>query len=102
MKFKRGSDISNGELQTAAVVYRKRFPWSNLYPFFQVDLVSTIHIADKEHVLLCLNMVFSFLWCCLRLITDGAGNWYHADLGLWDFQVTSASWSLGLVMKSKI
>ncbi|KAG6770012.1 hypothetical protein POTOM_025679 [Populus tomentosa] len=74
MKFKRGSDISSGELQTAAVVYRKRFPWSILYPFFQVDLVSTIHIADKEHVLLCLNMVFSFLWCCLRLITDGVSD----------------------------
>ncbi|KAJ7973871.1 Tyrosine-protein phosphatase non-receptor type 6 [Quillaja saponaria] len=39
----------NGELQTAVVSYRKKFPWSLLRPFLQVDLVSTIHIADKEY-----------------------------------------------------
>ncbi|KAJ6957826.1 hypothetical protein NC653_039720 [Populus alba x Populus x berolinensis] len=88
MRFKKGSDRSSAELQTAVVSYKKRFPWSILYPFFQVhlsqswlastgfdvlggllyylllacvffslyiflpvqvDLVSTIHIADKEY-----------------------------------------------------
>ncbi|KAF4357333.1 hypothetical protein G4B88_002161 [Cannabis sativa] len=50
MRFKRGAvDVSNGELQTAVVSYRKKFPWSILQPFLQVDLVSTIHIADKEY-----------------------------------------------------
>ncbi|KAB2072317.1 hypothetical protein ES319_A07G007500v1 [Gossypium barbadense] len=49
MRFKRGSQNGSGELQTAIVSYRKRFPWSILYPFLRVDLVSTIHIADKEN-----------------------------------------------------
>ncbi|CAI0628915.1 unnamed protein product [Linum tenue] len=49
MRFKRGPDRGSGELQTAVVRYRKRFPWSILSPFLQVDLVSTIHIADKEY-----------------------------------------------------
>lgn len=47
MRFKRGN--SDAELQTAAVSYKKKFPWSLLRPFLQVDLVSTIHIADKEY-----------------------------------------------------
>ncbi|KAL4572215.1 hypothetical protein LXL04_018985 [Taraxacum kok-saghyz] len=46
MRFKKGE---SGELQTAVVSYRKKFPWSFLQPFLQVDLVSTIHIADKEY-----------------------------------------------------
>ncbi|XP_010254120.1 PREDICTED: uncharacterized protein LOC104595198 [Nelumbo nucifera] len=49
MRFRRGNGGSNGELQTAVVSYRKKFPWSLLQPFLQVDLVSTIHIADKEY-----------------------------------------------------
>ncbi|KAJ8749843.1 hypothetical protein K2173_013246 [Erythroxylum novogranatense] len=49
MRFKRGSGNSGAELQTAVVSYRKRFPWSLLKPFLRVDLVSTIHIADKEY-----------------------------------------------------
>ncbi|RWR72441.1 hypothetical protein CKAN_00066400 [Cinnamomum micranthum f. kanehirae] len=50
MRFHRNSgDRGHGELQTAVVTYRKRFPWSVLQPFLQVDLVSTIHIADKEY-----------------------------------------------------
>ncbi|KAA8534980.1 hypothetical protein F0562_029983 [Nyssa sinensis] len=51
MRFKRGTSygVGNAELQTAVVSYRKKFPWSLLQPFFQVDLVSTIHIADKEY-----------------------------------------------------
>ncbi|XP_042395346.1 uncharacterized protein LOC121985778 isoform X1 [Zingiber officinale] len=48
MRFKRGGS-SAGELQTAVVGYRKRLPWSFLHPFLQVDLVSTIHIADKQY-----------------------------------------------------
>lgn len=47
MRFKNGSATS--QLQTAVVSYRKKFPWSLLQPFLQVDLVSTIHIADKEY-----------------------------------------------------
>lgn len=46
MRFKKGE---SAELQTAVVSYKKRFPWSILKPFLQVDLVSTIHIADKEY-----------------------------------------------------
>lgn len=46
MRFKRGD---HGQLQTAVVSYRKKFPWSLLQPFLRVDLVSTIHIADKEY-----------------------------------------------------
>ncbi|OWM89899.1 hypothetical protein CDL15_Pgr012536 [Punica granatum] len=49
MRFKKGSVKGSGELQTAVVSYRKKFPWSLLWPFLQVDLVSTIHIADKEY-----------------------------------------------------
>ncbi|KAL8153187.1 hypothetical protein V2J09_010947 [Rumex salicifolius] len=50
MRFRSGADgLGNGDLQTAVVSYRKRFPWSLLRPFLQVDLVSTIHIADKEY-----------------------------------------------------
>ncbi|GMP59887.1 hypothetical protein CsSME_00022976 [Camellia sinensis var. sinensis] len=46
MRFKRGN--SDAELQTAVVSYKKKFPWSLLRPFLQVDLVPTIHIADKD------------------------------------------------------
>ncbi|XP_059638120.1 uncharacterized protein LOC132280034 [Cornus florida] len=51
MRFKKGTSdgVGNAELQTAVVSYRKKFPWSLLNPFLQVDLVSTIHIADKEY-----------------------------------------------------
>ncbi|KAL0013956.1 hypothetical protein SO802_001025 [Lithocarpus litseifolius] len=53
MRFKKGDGGVDGggtaELQTAVVSYRKKFPWSLLRPFLQVDLVSTIHIADKEY-----------------------------------------------------
>ncbi|XP_068648762.1 uncharacterized protein [Aristolochia californica] len=49
VRFRRGNGERNGELQTAVVSYRKIFPWRLLQPFLQVDLVSTIHIADKEY-----------------------------------------------------
>lgn len=53
MRFKKrpgdGGKGGDGELQTAVVSYRKKFPWSLLNPFLKVDLVSTIHIADKEY-----------------------------------------------------
>ncbi|KAK1549807.1 hypothetical protein Q3G72_008187 [Acer saccharum] len=49
MRFKTGTNRGSGQLQTAVVSYRKRFPWSLLRPFLRVDLVSTIHIADKEY-----------------------------------------------------
>ncbi|RLN05259.1 uncharacterized protein C2845_PM13G11320 [Panicum miliaceum] len=41
--------VAGGELQTAVVRFEKRFPWSLLHPFLHVDLVSTVHIADKEY-----------------------------------------------------
>ncbi|KAK7272384.1 hypothetical protein RJT34_28933 [Clitoria ternatea] len=37
MRFKRGTDGGSGELQTALVRYRKKFPWSLLRPFLQVE-----------------------------------------------------------------
>lgn len=49
MRFKKAVDGGCAELQTAVVRYRKRFPLLLLRPFLQVDLVSTIHIADKEY-----------------------------------------------------
>ncbi|KAL6974408.1 hypothetical protein U1Q18_028591 [Sarracenia purpurea var. burkii] len=51
MRFQKGSTDGGGdaELQTAVVSYRKKFPWSLLRPLLQVDLVSTIHIADEEY-----------------------------------------------------
>ncbi|KAL9255124.1 hypothetical protein AKJ16_DCAP15349 [Drosera capensis] len=50
LRFRGGeSGEGEGELQTAVVGFRKRFPWSILRPFLKVDLVSTIHIADKEY-----------------------------------------------------
>eukprot|EP00250_Pteridium_aquilinum_P013165 c21173_g1_i1 orf=267-1730(+) len=43
----------NGEeglnLQTATISYRKPFPFSILQPNLQVDLVSAVHIADKDY-----------------------------------------------------
>nr|ACN33825.1 unknown [Zea mays] len=44
-----GGGLPGGELQTAVVRFKKRFPWSLLHPFLHVDLVSTVHIADKEY-----------------------------------------------------
>ncbi|VFQ97014.1 unnamed protein product [Cuscuta campestris] len=56
MRFKHRPDSDDrlAELQTAVISYRKKFPWSFLQPFLQVDLVSTIHIADKKYVLIYL------------------------------------------------
>ncbi|CAL0322186.1 unnamed protein product [Lupinus luteus] len=51
MRFKRSGDGGSGDLQTAVVSYKKKFPCSLLNPFLQVDLVSTIHIADEEYFL---------------------------------------------------
>lgn len=36
MRFKTGVDGGTGELQTAVVSYKKKFPWSLLKPFLQV------------------------------------------------------------------
>ncbi|KAG8367412.1 hypothetical protein BUALT_Bualt16G0069200 [Buddleja alternifolia] len=47
--FMRFNRDNHAQLQTAIVSYRKKFPWSLLQPFLQVDLVSTVHIADKEY-----------------------------------------------------
>ncbi|XP_058184903.1 uncharacterized protein LOC131302345 [Rhododendron vialii] len=44
-----GGQGQGGELQTSVVTYRKKFPWSLLRPFLQVDLVSAVHIADREY-----------------------------------------------------
>ncbi|XP_054785897.1 uncharacterized protein LOC129292353 [Prosopis cineraria] len=55
LKFKREGDARIGELQTAIVSYRNKSPLSSdeesnrLLQMVQVDLVSTIHMADKEY-----------------------------------------------------
>ncbi|KAJ6849073.1 uncharacterized protein M6B38_271345 [Iris pallida] len=52
MRFRSGGaggGSGAGELQTAVVTYRKKLPWLLLQPSLQVDLVSTIHVADKEY-----------------------------------------------------
>lgn len=51
LRFKKGIDGATGVLQTAVVSYKRKFPWSLLRPFLQVDLISTIHIADEEYFL---------------------------------------------------
>ncbi|GAU50566.1 hypothetical protein TSUD_141170, partial [Trifolium subterraneum] len=51
IQFKGGIDDATDLLQTSIVSYKKKFPWSLFKPFFQVDLVSTIHIGDKEYFL---------------------------------------------------
>ncbi|MCE3051904.1 hypothetical protein HAX54_051171 [Datura stramonium] len=94
MRFKKSTSsddrVSTAELQTAVVTYRKKFPWSLLQPFLQVDLVSTIHIADKSTSQLYkrnLNhmIVFSMRWLdCLDYEGD---NWYHADLDFETFKL---------------
>ncbi|XVF34835.1 hypothetical protein REPUB_Repub18cG0092600 [Reevesia pubescens] len=113
MRFKRGSHRGSDELQTAVVGYRKRFPWSILYPFLQVDLVSTFHIADKEESLEnrrnpaaakrlkssrsrgfnirgCIQrqmariLMLDFQLVCLDYQAD---NWYHADLDYETFKL---------------
>ncbi|XP_051152597.1 uncharacterized protein LOC127266404 [Andrographis paniculata] len=57
MRFRRDT---NSQLQTAIVRYRKKFPWSILQPFLQVDLVSTIHIADKEYFATLQNVLETY------------------------------------------
>lgn len=53
MRYKKvgpdGGGEGDGELQTSIVTYRMKFPWSLLQPFLQVDLVSAVHIADREY-----------------------------------------------------
>ncbi|XP_047939914.1 uncharacterized protein LOC125187375 isoform X2 [Salvia hispanica] len=49
IRFKRDS---HGQLQTAILTYRKKFPFSIFQPLLRVDLVSTIHIAEKERCLM--------------------------------------------------
>ncbi|KAJ6845509.1 uncharacterized protein M6B38_287300 [Iris pallida] len=52
MRFRSGGaggGSGAGELQTAVVTYRKKLPLLLLQPSLQVDLVSTIHVADKEY-----------------------------------------------------
>lgn len=36
-KSEEGDDCTSSELQTAVVSYRKKFPWSLLQPFLQVN-----------------------------------------------------------------
>lgn len=37
MRFKTGANGGSGKLQTAVVTYRKKFPWSLLRPFLEVQ-----------------------------------------------------------------
>ncbi|XP_047940204.1 uncharacterized protein LOC125187626 isoform X2 [Salvia hispanica] len=47
--FKRFKTDGHAQLQTALHTYHNKFPFSIFQPFLRVDLVSTIHIADKEY-----------------------------------------------------
>ncbi|XP_045789159.1 uncharacterized protein LOC123884177 isoform X1 [Trifolium pratense] len=51
IQYKEGIDGDTDLLQTSIVSYKKKFPWSIFKPFLQVDLVSTVHIADEEYFL---------------------------------------------------
>ncbi|KAL1356668.1 hypothetical protein HN51_008654 [Arachis hypogaea] len=70
MRFKRGVDGGSGELQTAVVSYRKKFPWNLLRPFLQVDLVSTIHIADEEYFLALQKELESYDCVLYEMVTS--------------------------------
>ncbi|KAJ4749801.1 Thermosome subunit gamma [Rhynchospora pubera] len=50
-RYKRCSDVVDvaGELQTSIVSYKKMLPWRSINSRLQVDLVSTIHIADIRY-----------------------------------------------------
>ncbi|GLJ49430.1 hypothetical protein SUGI_1046670 [Cryptomeria japonica] len=47
-KVKYELDKKTGLIKTVVVSYHKKLPWSILQLRFQVDLVASIHIADKE------------------------------------------------------
>ncbi|MED6137191.1 hypothetical protein PIB30_062753 [Stylosanthes scabra] len=70
MRFKRGVDGGSGELQTAVVSYRKKFPWNLFRPFLQVDLVSTIHIADEEYFLALQKELESYDCVLYEMVTS--------------------------------
>ncbi|GAU50568.1 hypothetical protein TSUD_141190 [Trifolium subterraneum] len=55
IQFKEEIDGDTDLLQTSIVSYKKKFPWSLFKPSFKVDLVSTVHIGDKEYVLSILD-----------------------------------------------
>ncbi|KAJ1687920.1 hypothetical protein LUZ63_019310 [Rhynchospora breviuscula] len=50
-RYERSSDVADvtGELQTSIVSYKKMLPWRSINSRLQVDLVSTIHIADIRY-----------------------------------------------------
>ncbi|GAU37202.1 hypothetical protein TSUD_144350 [Trifolium subterraneum] len=48
LQFKKGIDGDTDLLQTSIVSYKNKFPSSLSKPYLQVDLVSTVHMADKD------------------------------------------------------
>jgi hypothetical protein len=71
MRFKRGVDGGCAELQTAVVRYRKRFPWSLLRPFLQVQAgffySLQVGVGVSVSYVGCLIGGFLLFWWC-RLI----------------------------------
>ncbi|KAJ4822593.1 hypothetical protein Tsubulata_021923 [Turnera subulata] len=73
LRFVKGYDGSSGELQTSIVSYKKRFPLSLLNPFLRVDLVSTIHIADKEYFTTLQKELESYDCVLYEMVTSRKG-----------------------------
>ncbi|CAI0389295.1 unnamed protein product [Linum tenue] len=69
-RFKRGPIRGTGELQTAIVSYRKRSPESTI----QVDLVSAVHIADKEYYSALQKELESYDCVLYELVTSGESS----------------------------
>lgn len=59
MRFKKGA---SGELQTAVVSYRKKFPWSLLQPFLQVNNFFNCFPVPRD--LVCFRC-FNFEFCLI-------------------------------------
>ncbi|GLT56115.1 hypothetical protein SLA2020_291860 [Shorea laevis] len=100
LRFKRGSGGGCvGELQAAHVSYRMRFPRSLGNPSVQVDLVSTVHIADKEYFEMLQKTLAPYDCVLYEMVTSRenlekksdttmkAENWYHADLDFETFNL---------------
>ncbi|CAI0389986.1 unnamed protein product [Linum tenue] len=71
LRFKKGPVRGTGELQTAIVSYRKQSPDSTISSSLQVDLVSAIHIADKEYYSTLQKELESYDCVLYEMVTKG-------------------------------
>ncbi|CAL1359525.1 unnamed protein product [Linum trigynum] len=71
LRFKKGPVRGTGELQTAIVSYRKQSPESTISSSLQVDLVSAIHIADKEYYSTLQKELESYDCVLYEMVTKG-------------------------------